>query len=644
MRDFDIDSDLKQEKFQSLKLVQGDRGNKIKINIYEDGQPVSLTGCSVTAKYKRADGEVVDGTVENKTDNYFYAVMNSNITKVAGTLKMLFSIEKDDVKVSTFLLFADVREGIGENTGSSGGDTEVTVDLEDYQKKMDNGLETKNKYIVGAINEVNSQCKDIATNKRNWLNVKELGAKGDGITDDTELINKAITSDYSSIYFPAGTYLISSPLIFENKNIYGDSNALQNNFKYDWENDKKHNTVFYYNLSSDNQKALSFTSHNNEFNNIIIKNINPNTNNSGVFISGDMPNINNLYSIGFRDIGFEVGTVYFGSFNNIQIVEDSEKCNIGLKTWSQEDGAQSTGCTFNNIMIRNKFDINFSIGGCNHLFLNIFSRNSLGNYKLYFKRCKNTKIINCYMEKDIDINDKNLYIDENCYSVELENIYYSGPCIQSQYINNGTACSYNINPLGVDYPGFTKKRCLTNYLSLKSFYYDNNLKSYDEDLIFYSNLEGNITINTNGITIKKSTSNTNTTINMSVNKSNLYDKTIVFVVNFETTSSEIQKIRCGGTYAYGKTSGYMSLCTKITAKDHNFQIIPTLSGDETFTIKSIGLYILEDNIGYDEPFISKNGDVCYGDLIFKNGKIGLKDTTTGGIKYITINNGTIKII
>ena len=28
MRDYDIESDLKQEKFQSLKLVQGDRGNK----------------------------------------------------------------------------------------------------------------------------------------------------------------------------------------------------------------------------------------------------------------------------------------------------------------------------------------------------------------------------------------------------------------------------------------------------------------------------------------------------------------------------------------------------------------------------------------------------------------------------------------
>lgn len=162
MRDYDIESDLKQEKFQIIKLVQGDRGNKIKINIYENGQPVSLTGCSISAKYKRADGEVVYGTVENKTDNYFYAVMDNNITKVAGTLKMLFNIENGDVKVSTFLLLADIKEGIGENTGSSGGDTEVTVDLKDYQKKTDNGLETKNKYIVGAINEVNSQCKDIA--------------------------------------------------------------------------------------------------------------------------------------------------------------------------------------------------------------------------------------------------------------------------------------------------------------------------------------------------------------------------------------------------------------------------------------------------------------------------------------------------
>ena len=159
MRDFDIDSDLKQEKFQSLKLVQGDRGNKIKINVYEDGQPVNLAGCSVTAKYKRADGEIInDGVIENIHDNSFDAVMDSSITKVAGTLKMLFNIENGDVKVSTFLLLADIREGIGENTGSSGGSTgggstsEVTIDLSQYYKKT----ETYSKA------QIDSQFKDIA--------------------------------------------------------------------------------------------------------------------------------------------------------------------------------------------------------------------------------------------------------------------------------------------------------------------------------------------------------------------------------------------------------------------------------------------------------------------------------------------------
>lgn len=175
MRDYDIESDLKQEKFQNIKLVQGDKGNKIKINVFEDGQPVSLAGCSITAKYKRSDGEVVDGTVENITDNYFYAVMDSDITKTSGVLKMLFAIEKDDVKVSTFMLLADVREGIGESTGSSGGSTgggEVTVDLSNYYKKS----ETYSK------SQIDSQFKEIANNQPTDLSL-------DSATNLLQLVN-----------------------------------------------------------------------------------------------------------------------------------------------------------------------------------------------------------------------------------------------------------------------------------------------------------------------------------------------------------------------------------------------------------------------------------------------------------------------
>lgn len=156
MRDYNIESDLKQEKFEVIKLVQGDKGNKLTINVLEDGKPVSLTGCSITAKYKRADGQVINGSVTNISGNSFDAVMDSDITKVAGTLKMIFAIEKDDIKVSTFLLLADVRGGIGESTGgSTGGSTEggeVTVDLSNYYKKN----ETYSK------SQIDSQFKDIA--------------------------------------------------------------------------------------------------------------------------------------------------------------------------------------------------------------------------------------------------------------------------------------------------------------------------------------------------------------------------------------------------------------------------------------------------------------------------------------------------
>lgn len=177
MRDYDIESDLKQEKFQSIKLVQGDRGNKIKINVYEDGQPVKLTGCSITAKYKRADGEIInDGVIENIHDNSFDAVMDSSITKVAGTLKMLFTIEKDAVKVSAFLLLADVREGIGESSSSGGsaGGGEVTVDLSDYYKK----IETYSR------KEIDAQFKDIA-NETVVENGKLYLVRKDGTKIDT---------------------------------------------------------------------------------------------------------------------------------------------------------------------------------------------------------------------------------------------------------------------------------------------------------------------------------------------------------------------------------------------------------------------------------------------------------------------------
>lgn len=55
--------------------------------------------------------------------------------------------------------------------------------------------------------------KDIEVIKSTYINVKMNGVMGDGITDDTEKIQSLIDNNpHKTIYFPAGEYLISSPI------------------------------------------------------------------------------------------------------------------------------------------------------------------------------------------------------------------------------------------------------------------------------------------------------------------------------------------------------------------------------------------------------------------------------------------------
>jgi len=44
-----------------------------------------------------------------------------------------------------------------------------------------------------------------------WINIRSLGARGDGVTDDTEVLKKAVAS-HRAIYFPSGQYLVSDTI------------------------------------------------------------------------------------------------------------------------------------------------------------------------------------------------------------------------------------------------------------------------------------------------------------------------------------------------------------------------------------------------------------------------------------------------
>jgi len=97
---------------------------------------------------------------------------------------------------------------------ASDGDTVIVRDLDR------GGTFIYDSYKVAEHND--------GTNFNGWIrqyssavNVKWFGAKGDGVTDDTEAIQNAIAVS-SLVYVPTGTFIVTKSLHIGNKSLYGD--------------------------------------------------------------------------------------------------------------------------------------------------------------------------------------------------------------------------------------------------------------------------------------------------------------------------------------------------------------------------------------------------------------------------------------
>lgn len=65
---------------------------------------------------------------------------------------------------------------------------------------------------------------------KEWVNIRDLGAKGDGNTDDTKIIQKAI-DEHDVIYIPQGWYIVSEPLKLKSSTCLIGLNPISTQFK-----------------------------------------------------------------------------------------------------------------------------------------------------------------------------------------------------------------------------------------------------------------------------------------------------------------------------------------------------------------------------------------------------------------------------
>lgn len=76
-------------------------------------------------------------------------------------------------------------------------------DLESLQTETTDSLTTMNTTITNINTKINNQ---------RIANVRDFGAKGDGVTDDTQAFKQALQTDFRYIYIPSGRYRITESL------------------------------------------------------------------------------------------------------------------------------------------------------------------------------------------------------------------------------------------------------------------------------------------------------------------------------------------------------------------------------------------------------------------------------------------------
>jgi hypothetical protein len=115
MRKYNILSDLVMVRsIQPVVYKQYDNGDNLEVELYEDGDKISLSTETVLAFFELPDGTVVQKTCSIQNGNAI-ATLDNNILSQSGNLKVEFTVYKNGNETTTRAIFITVEESINRN-------------------------------------------------------------------------------------------------------------------------------------------------------------------------------------------------------------------------------------------------------------------------------------------------------------------------------------------------------------------------------------------------------------------------------------------------------------------------------------------------------------------------------------------------
>lgn len=174
-------------------------------------------GSNVLATFASAAG---DWLLWNGTLYKVSQAINTNEAYVVG-----YNLDRYTVEMFIADYVDDIKNDIGELTDLNTTVKDSLVNAINSiitERGALSDLDTSDQTsIVNAINEVVDDVDNVIINNTIYVSVKKYGAVGDGSTDDTTAIQTAFNNE-KNVYFPRGTYLVSSTITVRNDtHVYG---------------------------------------------------------------------------------------------------------------------------------------------------------------------------------------------------------------------------------------------------------------------------------------------------------------------------------------------------------------------------------------------------------------------------------------